>query len=331
MALRIIAVLLLVAFLALQYRLWLSPNGMRDLWRTEARSRPRPRRTTGSPSAIARSPPRCVISRKGGPRSRSAAHRPRHGRQQRDFFQVVPPPAAAPPPRRNGVPPRRGSMSGVSASGPWFRQPACERFGGRRPSSTSAAWRPVLSWSLSALLAEPAIRAIVVALSDGDAALPGSRKRRTTRANVSRRGARELSVASALEALAGDARDADWVLVHDAARPCLQLEDCGRWSARWAMISRRLLAAPVGDTLRPRGATRRSDRTVPREGLWRALTPQMFRYGVLRRALRLSIERERAVTDEASAVEALGCDRAWCRDARQPENTLPGDCGQLHT
>jgi 2-C-methyl-D-erythritol 4-phosphate cytidylyltransferase len=67
-----------------------------------------------------------------------------------------------------------------------------------------------------------------------------------------------------------------------------------------------LLAVPLGDTLKAEGAGGRCDRTVPREGLWRALTPQMFRYGVLRRALALSIDRERSVTDEAAAVELLG-------------------------
>jgi 2-C-methyl-D-erythritol 4-phosphate cytidylyltransferase len=67
-----------------------------------------------------------------------------------------------------------------------------------------------------------------------------------------------------------------------------------------------LLAVPVSDTLKRQGDDARSHGTVAREGLWRALTPQMFRYGLLRRALALCLERERAVTDEASAVEALG-------------------------
>lgn len=216
----------------------------------------------------------------------------------------------------------------------WAVVPAAgrgERFGGRRPKQyIPLLGRPVLSWSLSALLAEPAIRAVVVALSDGDrrfARLPEATdpRVRTCRGGVRR----ELSVASALDALAAEARDADWVLVHDAARPCLQLEDLR------ALVSAvgndpvgGLLAVPVGDTLKAEGRDRRSDRTVPREGLWRALTPQIFRYGVLRRALRLSIERERAVTDEASAVEALGL-RPRLVPGR-PDNikiTLPGDCG----
>jgi 2-C-methyl-D-erythritol 4-phosphate cytidylyltransferase len=216
----------------------------------------------------------------------------------------------------------------------WAVVPAAgrgERFGGRRPKQyIEVLGRPVLSWSLSALLAEPAICAVVVALSDGDrrfARLPEATdpRVRTCRGGVRR----ELSVASALDALADEARDADWVLVHDAARPCLQLGDLRALvnAVRNDPVGG-LLAVPVADSLKAEGRDRRSDRTVPREGLWRALTPQMFRYGVLRRALRLSIERERAVTDEASAVEALGL-RPRLVPGR-PDNikiTLPGDCG----
>jgi 2-C-methyl-D-erythritol 4-phosphate cytidylyltransferase len=62
----------------------------------------------------------------------------------------------------------------------------------------------------------------------------------------------------------------------------------------------------VSDTLKAVDDAGRAARTVAREGLWRALTPQMFRYGLLKRALGLCLERERPVTDEASAIEALG-------------------------
>jgi 2-C-methyl-D-erythritol 4-phosphate cytidylyltransferase len=97
------------------------------------------------------------------------------------------------------------------------------------------------------------------------------------------------------------------VLVHDAARPCLRRSDL-------QTLLREvgddpvggLLAAPVSDTLKAADATGRAARTVERDGLWRALTPQMFRYGLLRRALALCAARQRAVTDEASAIEAIG-------------------------
>jgi 2-C-methyl-D-erythritol 4-phosphate cytidylyltransferase len=184
-----------------------------------------------------------------------------------------------------------------------------ERFGHREPKQYARLGdRPVLSWSLGALLEETSIAAVVVALAPGDrrfARLAESRSPRVRRCEGGAR--RELSVANALRALEPDARDTDWVLVHDAARPCLRRSDVR------ALIDALaddpvggLLAVPLGDTLKAEGADGRCERTVPREGLWRALTPQMFRYGVLRRALALSIDRERSVTDEAAAVELLG-------------------------
>ena len=206
-----------------------------------------------------------------------------------------------------------------------------ERFGGQRPKQyATLLGRPVLAWSLRALLAEPAIRTVVVALSAGDRRFAKIEAARDPRVRTCVGGARrELSVANALDALAGEARDEDWVLVHDAARPCLHPADVRNLvrALRDDPIGG-LLALPVGDTLKAGGYDGRSERTVPRDGLWRALTPQMFRYGVLRRALRLSIERERVVTDEASAVEALGLrPRLVTGRADNIKITLPGDRG----
>jgi 2-C-methyl-D-erythritol 4-phosphate cytidylyltransferase len=206
-----------------------------------------------------------------------------------------------------------------------------ERFGGRSPKQyATLLGRPVLSWSLGALLAVSSLRAVIVALSAGDrrfARLPEARDPRVRTCDGGKR--RELSVASALDALGGEARDEDWVLVHDAARPCLRTSDVRRLctTLRDDPVGG-LLALPLGDTLKAAGRDGRCERTVPREGLWRALTPQMFRYGVLRRALMLSLERERPVTDEASAVEALGLrPRLVTGRADNIKITLPGDRG----
>jgi 2-C-methyl-D-erythritol 4-phosphate cytidylyltransferase len=114
-------------------------------------------------------------------------------------------------------------------------------------------------------------------------------------------------VRAALAALGSVAKDADWVLVHDAARPCLRRSDL---QLLYGELDDDpvggLLAVPVSDTLKAIDTGGRVSHTVARDGLWRALTPQMFRYGLLSRALALCAERERNVTDEASAIEAMG-------------------------
>ncbi len=112
---------------------------------------------------------------------------------------------------------------------------------------------------------------------------------------------RAESVANGL--LVSELEPDDWVLVHDAARPCLTQAHLDK------MITELrddpvggILAVPVADTLKRAGALQRIECTEPREKLWQAQTPQMFRAGLLAQALHLC----KSVTDEASAVEAMG-------------------------
>lgn len=168
--------------------------------------------------------------------------------------------------------------------------------------------RPVLSWSVGSLLAEPGIAGVVVVLAADDphwSSLPESRDPRVQTCVGGAR--REESVANGLAALETLAEPTDWVLVHDAARPCLRHDDLAALfeTLRDDPVGG-LLATPVADTLKRADEGDRSRETVPRAELWRALTPQMFRLGVLVRALTLCSERGRAVTDEAAAIEALG-------------------------
>jgi 2-C-methyl-D-erythritol 4-phosphate cytidylyltransferase len=113
------------------------------------------------------------------------------------------------------------------------------------------------------------------------------------------------SVLAGLHAL--QANDDDWVLVHDAARPCLHADDLSRLIAELRSDPvGGLLAVPVSDTIKRADEQGAVLGTVDRKHLWRALTPQMFRFGVIKRALLSAREQSIQVTDEASAVEALG-------------------------
>ncbi|TDR52231.1 2-C-methyl-D-erythritol 4-phosphate cytidylyltransferase [Halomonas ventosae] len=115
------------------------------------------------------------------------------------------------------------------------------------------------------------------------------------------------SVVNALEAIAPEAEEDDLVLVHDVARPCVTVDDLRRLLAAIADDPvGGLLAAPVADTMKRDDGAGRVRATEPREGLWHAYTPQGFRHGLLRRALKDALARGVAVTDEASAVEAAG-------------------------
>ncbi|MFN2409841.1 MAG: 2-C-methyl-D-erythritol 4-phosphate cytidylyltransferase [Halomonas sp.] len=113
------------------------------------------------------------------------------------------------------------------------------------------------------------------------------------------------SVFNALTAI--EARDDDLVLVHDVARPCVTREDLlALHQAVQRHTAGALLAMPVADTMKRAGPTGASLRSEPRDALWHALTPQGFRYRQLYQALSDARNRHTLVTDEASAVEALG-------------------------
>lgn len=115
---------------------------------------------------------------------------------------------------------------------------------------------------------------------------------------------RAETVRNGLEAIAGEVGADDWILVHDAARPCVSARLLHRLVDELAGDPvGGILAAPVADTLKREGSGRRIEATVARDRLWGAQTPQMFRHGLLLRAL---AHAGTAVTDEASAVEALG-------------------------
>jgi len=117
---------------------------------------------------------------------------------------------------------------------------------------------------------------------------------------------RSGSVLAGLRALPADVGVDDFVLVHDAARPCVAVADITRLVACGAAAGGALLAAPMRDTLKRGTGDHRVAATEPRDGLWRALTPQMFRRGELTAALHAAEAAGVAVTDEAMAMERAG-------------------------
>jgi 2-C-methyl-D-erythritol 4-phosphate cytidylyltransferase len=173
------------------------------------------------------------------------------------------------------------------------------------------AGRPLLLWTLEALEAL-APRAIVVVVAPGDdraaalGALPDGVEL------LPRGGAtRAASVLAGLDALASRAGADDWVMVHDAARPCV---DPGRVRVLLERVASHqdggLLAEPVAETVKE-GAPLGGDAaavcgTLDREALWLAQTPQVFRFGALHAALADALAAGAEITDEASAMERAG-------------------------
>lgn len=115
------------------------------------------------------------------------------------------------------------------------------------------------------------------------------------------------SVLNGLTALSDLAKENDWVLVHDAARPCLSADDIDHLLSEVADHPvGGILAVPVRDTMKRANDSNEISETIERNGLWHALTPQMFRYGKLVQALTEAIKNQEIVTDEAQAVELTG-------------------------
>lgn len=195
-------------------------------------------------------------------------------------------------------PPRLHALIPAAGSG--------SRFGAELPKQyLPLGGAAMLEHAVAALLSDPRVVRVLVVVAPDDRWIDALRF--DTRVTVARVGgaSRAASVRAGLDVLRGVATDDDWVLVHDAARPCLSREDLA------ALIDTvvddpvgGLLAVPLADTLK-RGEGSRVAATIDRANLWRAATPQMFRLGLLRKALDAPGMLERA-TDEASAVEQLG-------------------------
>jgi 2-C-methyl-D-erythritol 4-phosphate cytidylyltransferase len=189
------------------------------------------------------------------------------------------------------------------------------------------AGRPLLAHAIACLARHPLVEEVFVVLAPQDAYFA----RCDWRAFAGKLtplycggSTRAQSVFNGLLA-AGDAMEAaDWVLVHDAARPCLGRPELDRLLDLREDPTGGLLAVPVADTLKRAGDRAEVARTEPRDGMWLAQTPQMFRYRLLLEGLRLA--RDMDATDEARAIEGLGLKpRLVMGSARNIKVTYPED------
>ena len=172
--------------------------------------------------------------------------------------------------------------------------------------------RRVIEYSLETFCTHPQIAGVVVALAKGDKTWESLSCSHHPKVKTAPGGkVRCNSVLNCLHELSTVAEADDWVLVHDAARPCITREDIDQMIAtlRDHPVGG-LLALPVRDTMKRadigQGTGQHVSETVNRQGLWHALTPQMFRLGRLTQVLEQAIQHGELVTDESQAMELAG-------------------------
>jgi 2-C-methyl-D-erythritol 4-phosphate cytidylyltransferase len=186
---------------------------------------------------------------------------------------------------------------------------AGKRMGGDRPKQyLHIAGKTVLEHSLDRLLNCPEINGAIVAISSGDEYWEDLNYQHEKSVLLATGGKeRSDSVLNALHELSQTADDNDWVLVHDAARPCVRQEDIHKLiqSCKNHSVGG-ILAVPVKDTIKKSNSITEICETVDRSNLWQAQTPQMFRLGSLRDALSEALVAGVKITDDASAMEWVG-------------------------
>jgi len=189
--------------------------------------------------------------------------------------------------------------------------------GSRMNSDTPKQYLPlanstIIEKTLSQFINHPLIDGIVLSISEGDEYWPEIQTRLTNTAGkpiIVAKGGKERSdsVLSALLLLKKQTQEDVWVFVHDAARPCLLATDIDKLinnlSGNDAGV---LLGVPIIDTLKRSNVQHQVEKTVARDLMWRALTPQVFKLQVLIEALQTARLNEHVITDESSAMELLG-------------------------
>lgn len=190
--------------------------------------------------------------------------------------------------------------------------------------------QPLLFWSLQPFLREEKITSIHLALAPDDRHISTQAPwLNSVHCHFCGGQTRAETVKNALEAIVECGASAkDWVLIHDAARPCLSQEALSRL-LQHQKLPGALLALPVRDTLKRVSEKGEILETVPRTGLWQAQTPQLFPIALLKEALS---QQGPAFTDEASAIEALGLKPfVVLGDVRNIKVTYPEDIPMVET
>ena len=195
------------------------------------------------------------------------------------------------------------------------------RMGLKQPKQfESLAGQPMALHAINTFLSMPEISSVWVGVSEENKELPQELPKaswpKDSRFNLSTTGGatRADTVVNTLKAMAKSGIDQDaWVLVHDAARPGLTVEAARRLIqavTEHVYVSGGILAMPMADTLKLISPQNPEciGKTLPRDGLWLAQTPQMFRLMALTEALEAAINNKFEVTDEASAMERAGCE-----------------------
>ena len=183
------------------------------------------------------------------------------------------------------------------------------RFGGDIPKQyLPLLGQPLLAWTLARLATHPAVDGLMVVVAAADAWWPGWTRIAGKPVRTMIGGAeRADSVLAGLRALAEVPGAGPWVMVHDAARPCVPHADLDRLVAAGTSDPvGAILAARLRDTVKQSGPDGRIAATLPREQLWRAQTPQLARRERLQYALEESARRAIVPTDEAAALETIG-------------------------
>lgn len=169
------------------------------------------------------------------------------------------------------------------------------------------AGKPLIHHTLITLLEYPKIVSVVLLLNPQDTFWPALELKHPKLILAAGGSERYDSVANGLQVLMPKAKAQDWVLVHDAARPCLEPSDIDYLINELNSHSvGGLLGAVACDTIKRVNNSQEAIETLERNQIWQAFTPQMFRFGVLKEALNSAIKQQKKPTDEASAIESIG-------------------------